>query len=648
MPSFDPKQTEKIREQVHRLNNDLLSAAIRDDTGLYWPSPYYTSAGQFSFKETIDIFNGSSGIALYFMALFEYSGRKEDLKTAEDIIRKALKSEEVLKARSFGFYTGISGVMYACIRLYELSGKKSYLNTAFRLIRINEENIINNTVKADFLSGYSGSLFVITLLYHHLQSDVILTMIRQMITRVITEARISETGLKWDYDRSKSAFDSLTGFSHGASGIAYSLMQVGNYFKNEGLIHLAEQALLYEMQYFHEESDNWLDLRLGSYRLSLPDAHRWDLNLFLPEMRKVNSWAHGAAGIGLARLYAWQITGNPMYLDQCKTALNRCLSDIEKMDRTDFSLCSGYAGMIPFLLKFQELRGYDFNEQLYAVARQAKHLYEQKNSYNSYVSSGPFDYGLLSGKAGIGYMLLQLLNPEMTSAVYPDLPLNTAGTMVDIGPDKKRIRQGIFFQYYPKTIQLLDWSEPDFTAHFYAEDLCEFEDVLNQKINTLQDAKDRNIMEVFNFEHQRTNCWKAHKGYLCYAKKNEFIRNQYEQLSLFSDEELLDLKMKLADHVTFHLITPGWRAIMELKESDQAVLFLAEESGLNTIYIGQLPKLVISPLGREAIKGNKLIRVILNGFIENDQRTSALDALKQRLISQIRSLIRVGIISIKV
>ncbi|SHG14739.1 lanthionine synthetase LanC family protein [Pedobacter caeni] len=648
MPSFDPKQTEKISEQVQRLNNDLLSAAIRDHTGLCWPSPYYTSTGQFSFKETIDIFNGSSGIALYFMALFEYSGRKEDLKTAEDILRKALKSEEVLKARSFGFYTGISGVVYACIRFYELSGKKKYLNTAFRLIRNNEENIINNTVKADFLSGYSGSLFVITLLYHHLQSDVILTMIRQMITRVTTEARISKTGLKWDYDRSKSAFDSLTGFSHGASGIAYSLMQVGNYFKNEGLIYLAEQALRYEMQYFHEESDNWLDLRLGSYRLSLPDAHRWDLNLFLPEMRKVNSWAHGAAGIGLARLYAWQTTGNPIYLDQCKTALNRCLSDIEKMDRTDFSLCSGYTGMIPFLLKFQELRGYDFNEQLCAVARQAKQLYEQKNSYNSYISSGPFDYGLLSGKAGIGYMLLQLLNPEMTSAVYPALPLNTAGTIVDIGPDKKLIRRGIFFQYYPKTIQLLDLSEPDFTEHFYAEDLCEFEDVLNQKINTLPDTKVRSIMEVFNFEHQRTSCWKAHKGYLCYAKKNEFIRNQYQQLSLFRDEELLDLEMKLADHVTFYPITPEWRAIMELKETDQAALFLAEESGMNTIYIGQLPKLVISPLGREAVKGNKLISVILNGFIENDQRTSALDALKQRLISQIRSLIRVGIISIKV
>lgn len=647
MPLFDPKQREKISQQLESLNEDLLSAAIRDDTGLYWPSPYYESTDQFSFKETIDIFNGNSGIALYFMALFEYSGRTEDLKTAEDILHKTLNSEEVLKARSFGFYTGITGVIYSCIRLYELSRKKRYLDAALRLTLNNQENIIKNTVKADFLSGYSGSLFVFTLLYHHLQSEDILTMIRQMIKRVITEARISETGLKWDYNHSKSAFDSLTGFSHGAAGIAYSLMQVGNYFKNEGLIYLAEQALQYEMQYFHQESDNWLDLRLGSYRLSLPDAHKWDLSLFLPEMRKVNSWAHGAAGIGLARLYAWQITGNTAYHQQCKTAFNKCMADLEKTDRTDFSLCSGYSGMIPFLLKFQALSGYDLNEQLYDLTVQAKYQYEQKTSYNSYISAGPFDYGLLSGKAGVGYMLLQLLNPQMSSVVYPALPVNTDSPIADIGPDKRTIKQDLFLRHYPKTIELLNLHEPEFIEQICAEDLLEFEETLNQKINDLPVARGWEMMEAFNFEHTRTICWKAHKGYLCYAKKNEFIRNQYQQLSLDIDDELLDLAMELADHITCYPITAGCRTIMELKETDQAALFVAEASGLNTIYIGQLPKLVISPLIKGAVKGDKLIEIILDGFIENGQWTPAMDVLKQRLILQIKSLIRNGIISMR-
>lgn len=648
MPLLQPIQTKKINEQLQRINKELLSAVIRDDTGLYWTGPYYESTGRLSFKTTMDIFNGSSGIALYFIALFEYSGRKEDLQIAEDIMRKTLKSEELLKPRSFGFYTGLTGVIYTCIRLYELNKQKKYLDTALDLSLSNRKNIIEHTAKADLLSGYSGSLFVFTLLYHYLKSAVILAMIQQMVNRLVQEARISETGLKWDYNRSKSAFDSLAGFSHGASGIAYSLMQVGNYFKNEGLIYLAEQALQYEMQYFHQESDNWLDLRLGSYRLGLADAYKWDLNVFLPEMKNVNSWAHGAAGIGLSRLYAWKISKNPVYFAQCKTAMNRCLSDLKKMDRTDFSLCSGYSGMIPFLLKFQELSRKDLGEALWSIAERANHQYNAEGSYNTYVSAGSFDFGLLSGKAGIGYMLLQLLNPEMNNAVYPALPVTNEDPSAIVGPDKTTIQQGIFSLHYPKTIQLLNLSEPGFTKQLRAEDLREFEEKINQKISLLSASKGWKMMEAFKFEKARTNCWKIHKGYLCYAKKNEFIRNQNKQLLFSTDDGLLDLQIGLADHVRFYPIASRLREIMELKHGDEAALFISEESGVQTIYIGQLPTLILSHLHKAVTGGRKLIDFILDDFLQQDSWTTEHEALKQRLLLQIRLLIRNGVISVKV
>lgn len=647
MSLFHPAQTKKINEQLQGLNKELLSAAIRDDAGLYWPGPYYESTGQLSFKTTADIFNGSSGITLYFLALFEYSGRKEDLQIAEDIMSRTLKSEELLKPRSFGFYTGLTGVIYTCIRLYELNRKKEYLDTALDLSLSNQKNIIEHTAKADLLSGYSGSLFVFTLLYHHLRSAAILAMIQQIVNRLVQESRISETGLKWDYNRSKSAFDSLAGFSHGASGIAYALMQVGNYFKNGGLIYLAEQALQYEMQYFHQESDNWLDLRLGSYRLGLPDAYKWDLNLFLPEMKEVNSWAHGAAGIGLSRLYAWKISKNPVYFAQCKAALNRCLSDLKKMDRTDFSLCSGYSGMIPFLLKFQELSKKELSNEIWSVIEQASLQYETTGSYNTYISASPLDFGLLSGKAGIGYMLLQLLNPEMDNAVYPALPVAHDAVPATIGADKRAIQQGIFSVHYPKTIQLLNLYEPGFTETLQAEDLREFEGKINQKINLLSASKGWELMEVFKFEKTRTSCWKIHKGYLCYAKKNEFIRNQNKQLLFSTDEVLLDLKLGLSDHVRFYPIASRLREIMELKQSDYAALFLSEESGLHTIYIGQLPTLILSHLHKALSSGRKLMDSILDDFLEQGGWTIEREALKQRLLLQIRSLIRNGILSVK-
>ena len=579
MTSFTSLQLKRIHEQLEQVKSDLLSSSNRDDIGVYWQSPYYESAAQFSFKTTVDIFNGNSGIALFYIGVFELSGNREDLKMAEDIMDKVLQSEDVLSPRSFGFYTGLTGVAYVCIKLYELNKEEKYLQRACRLMLDNKENIVNNTAKADLLSGYCGSLLVMTLLYHHLKTKNLLVVVHQLINRVINEARISEIGLKWDYNQSKSAFDSLTGFSHGASGIAYCLMQVGNYFKNDGLIYLAEQTLAYEMQYFYAESGNWLDLRLGKYRLSLPNIHQWDLNIFLPEMKKVNSWAHGAGGVGLARLYAWQLTGKDLYLQQCQLVIERCLKDLEKLDRTDFTLCSGYTGLLLFLSEFSSLIEKDYSWLFVSVTDQAKSQYENKRSYNTYISANQFDYGLLSGKAGVGYMLLLLLNQETSNAVYPVLPQSEKLPTAMASHSKSAIQRRIFSTHYAKTIHYLDSFVPDFMQELQAENINEFEQKVYQKISGSQELEDSGIAEVFDFENKMAIRWKLHKGYLCYQKKNDFILDKAKQLSLATDEELCGLSFKLYDHVNFYQLSTRLKEVMGFVQTYQAVLFISDQDG---------------------------------------------------------------------
>ena len=245
-------------------------------------------------------------------------------------------------------------------------------------------------------------------------------------------------------------------------------------------------------------------------------------------------------------------------------------------------------------------------------------------------------------------MLLQLLNPEMNNAVYPALPVADDCPSAIIAPDKTVIQQGIFSTHYPKTIQLMNLLEPGFTEQLHVEDLREFEEKINQKINLLSASEGWEIMEVFKFERTRSSCWKIHKGHLCYAKKNEFISNQNKQLLFSTDDMLLDLNVALADHVRFYPIASRLRTIMELKQSDCAALFISEESGLQTIYIGQLPALILSHLHKEVTSGRKLIDFIMDDFLQEDSWTMEHEALKQRLLLQIRSLIRNGIISVKV
>ncbi|RAJ31932.1 lanthionine synthetase LanC family protein [Pedobacter cryoconitis] len=646
MYSFTHLQTQRIHKQLAQVKNDLLASCKRDEIGVYWQSPFYETAEKFSFQTTVDIFNGNSGIALFYIGLFELSGDREDLKMAADIVNKVLQEEAVLKPRSFGFYTGITGVIYVCIKLYEHNKEEQYLRHASQLLSDNQENIVNNTVKADLLSGYSGSLLVITLLYHHLQTKNLLTIIHQLVDRIIKEARISEFGLKWDYNQSKSSFDSLAGFSHGASGIACVLMQVGNYFKNDGLIYLAEQALAYEMQYFDSGSGNWLDLRLGKFRLSLPDAHRWDLDVFIPEMNKVNSWAHGAGGIGLARLFAYELTGKEIYLEQCELVMKKCSKDLEKMHRTDFTLCSGYTGLLPFLSRFADLQQKNYAGLILSVVDQAGVQYARKRSYNTYISANQFDYGLLSGKSGVGYILLQLLNKDMESVIYPVLPLNDKGHPVIAGSDKSAIRQRIFSTYYVKTISLLDQLEPDFMLKLQAEDFNELEARLDQKISRLPDLEEYGIAEVFDFEQKMAARWKLHKGYLCYKKKKEFILDQAKQLSVATTEELCGLSFVLNDHVSFYPLNKKLKRTMGLLQSYQAALFMSEESGVSTVYIGQLSMLILNYLYQQAMTGQELISLILADFLPNAQQLLETTVLRERILLQMRSLIISGMIGL--
>ena len=643
LSSISPR--DQLLGQLMQIRTDLMTSSVKDETGLYWRSPYYESETRYSFKTTVDIFNGNSGIALFFMGLFESGGKKEDLRIAEEIMNKVLSSDDVLKPRAFGFYTGLTGVVYACVKLYELNQKKQYLLKAHELILENKQAIIEHLVKADLLSGYAGVLFVTTLLYHHGRDKNVLVIIRQLIQRLIHEARISEAGLKWDYNQSKSGFDSLAGFSHGASGIAYVLLQVGHYFKSEGLIYLAEQALEYEMQYYHQESENWLDLRLGSYRLGLPDVHRWDLNLFLPEMKKVNSWAHGAAGIGLARLYAYQLTGKKIYLDQCHQVMSKCLKELKKLDRTDFTWCSGYMGMFPFLSAFQEFAHADFTSLFLSVAIKAGKTAKLKHSYNTYISASQFDYGLLSGKSGIGYMLLNIVDQEIGSVAFPHLPPNSDLVADLVCPDRRSLQNQIFLAHYPQTIQLLDQLEPGCSVQLNAENINEFEVCLREKINSLTMPGIPELMGVFDFEYQVTACWKLHKGHVCYVKKNEYIRSNAKELSIASETDLLRMKLGLNDHIVFYRLSSEFREILKIELKHQAVLLIAEESGISQVYIGQLSTLVLGYLEMNPSDIAGMINLVLQDY--NEKEKAGQELLRDKVILQIRSLLVSGIIGLK-
>ncbi|MCX2491974.1 hypothetical protein OQX63_00735 [Pedobacter sp. PF22-3] len=621
---FTVKETEKFKDQLYEIYDELCLNLIETDQEIWWPTPFYFNLDEYEFRESYDLFNGNCGIVLFFLKLYQFDGNADHLRIVSKAMYRILNADEVLYPKFFALYTGMGGVIYTCLIIFEVTHDEFYKAKALALT-LHHEKQLTGLLKADLLSGYTGNLLLFTLLYHHTNHPKVLSMVSLLIDRLIAEARISEQGLKWDYSGSKKAYDSMTGFSHGASGIAWVLMQVGQYFSASGLIYLAKEALRYEMKYFYNPAKNWLDLRLGPHRLNKPDVHQWKLETFLPEMTDVNAWAHGAAGVGLSRKLAMQVIKEKSYMADCQNALERCLDDLKKLDRTDFTLVSGYCGMIPFLLN------YSLAAQIALILNQASALHQETNSYNTYVSSGVKDYGLLSGKAGIGYILVTILIGQNSDSILsPALPENNNKSILDDQYDEIQIKRSVFSKYYPRTLEKLKY----FSA-FEAEDVDDFKEKLQSAISKMPNDE---IDALFNLESTLVDLWKKHKGYFSFEQKHKYWLKRAEESLKLTDQELIDRFFRLSDRLKLY------RPLKGIK--NELLLFISDENGIKEINVGLFTALILNAMEKEKIKGEELVKSLHTTLFGDEPNEKSLVELVDKVVQQIRLLIEAGFIEV--
>lgn len=503
-----------IRTFLYKIRDQIIAAAMHDKKGPFWETPYYDKdSGQFLRREYHEIFNGGAGIALFFLALFELDGDKAHLVWAEKITDRILESAWRRRPKFYCFYTGVCGIIYLCIKLYEITGKDSYLQTALLLAKEHHFNIIH-IQEMDLLSGAAGNTLVMTLLYHHTADTTIHSYIQQLLNRIIENARVAPQGVKWDHK--KMAYDSLTGFSHGAAGIAYVLLQVGHYFNYDGLIRLAKLGFDYEMMYYDAATYNWLDLRIGAHRYNLPDAHTWELSVFKPTMKQVNSWAHGAVGIGLSHILFESITGEGSYRNIIHNSVKSSLVHLAAA-REDYTLCSGYGGMVTFMLRAKPF--YTDQQELAAalhkIVNGAIALYERTGAFNTLAPANSNDMGLMSGAAGVGYMLINILQEGKGHDIL-NIRLPARYVPVSAGYTVAEVSEKIFGKYFRRTLYLL--KQNNIPGEYLS--LPAYQQALEKLIT------DPFLREVYTYEQQLCHFWQKHKGFLCYHKQHDYVANQ--------------------------------------------------------------------------------------------------------------------------
>jgi type 2 lantibiotic biosynthesis protein LanM len=328
-----------------------------------------------------ELYSGTSGIGLFLWRLAEVTGERIFRVTAEAALRQAL---DRMPVSGCGFYSGGLGIFYAAAEIRQEFDEDIVLRQAEP-----------NPMQLDLIDGSAGAIAVLLNLHARTRSTPLLEAAVRHADLLLREASRTEDGWSW---RTIRASQNLTGFSHGASGIAWALIELHRVTGEHRFREAALEAFRYERNCFNPAEQNWPDFR--GEQASYP--------VF---------WCHGAAGIGLCRLRAWQILGHSDLLAEAQVALQTV--ERHSAALANFSLCHGRAGNADVLISASQILGEEsWLRSAEAIAQEGLERFERRRvPWPCGLPEANETPDLMLGLAGIGYFYLRLADPARIPSV---------------------------------------------------------------------------------------------------------------------------------------------------------------------------------------------------------------------------------------
>jgi hypothetical protein len=430
------KLKKDLLDEARRIGDRLLAEAETDENGMHWKTMTMDLNRNVSFIKSENIYSGVSGIVLFFLELFKQTQETRYMDAAVEGMKWVVNYCKKNPSTYYAFFTGRIGVSYTLLQMHKFTREKEYLENAIAMAKPCKDALEGSPGVDDLINGNSGTLLGLLHLHAATGEKWILESIDCFIRRLVDRANHGPAGLYWD--RSPQQINGLCGFSHGAAGIGFVFLELGHYFQNEAFYTIARQAFLYEGYFFNQakEYNNWPDLRRGIYTDDDYREHQkvfleGDLNFFTTGS-DMNAWCHGAAGIGLSRVRAFQLLKNPVYKNEVQIAVDKTiLTDIKSPKPNPlFILCHGSGGNADlFIYAYQILRDKKYLSMAEKIAVNALAYHEKHNHYLAgYSAPGTMeDRSLFMGNAGIGYFLLRAAAPLHVSSILApaiDVTLN--------------------------------------------------------------------------------------------------------------------------------------------------------------------------------------------------------------------------------
>ncbi|MDF1695979.1 MAG: hypothetical protein P1U56_09115 [Saprospiraceae bacterium] len=364
-----------------------------------------------------DFYSGTSGIAYFLASLLRFHEDPIIEEVLNGCMNQVLQLNEKTDhlASNFGFHGGRMGIAFSIIESGKLRKNQAWINEGLALL----DKICHSEIQEyelDIISGVAGAIPILLRYHKEFNNQLYLDTAIRCGQSLLDKATKTETSWAWLSPMSSKA---LTGYSHGNAGIALALLELYAYTQEPKYYTAAMYGFNYERTLYNPTVQNWPDLReMGTGQTPSTPTYG-------------EAWCHGAPGIALSRLRAWELSGDNTFKQEAEIALSTTYKGVYNMltqqsEHANFSLCHGLAGNVDILFSGAE----KLSNSLYVqIAHQAAELgiekYE-KTGLNwpsgvndpSQLTKGMGETpGFMLGLSGTGYFYLRLAYPGQVESL---------------------------------------------------------------------------------------------------------------------------------------------------------------------------------------------------------------------------------------
>jgi len=352
-----------------------------------------------------EVYGGTSGIALFLAKIYEQTDERIFRLTAEGAINHALSLiNDIRPEVSISYYSGQLGVAHTGVQVGISLNNPTLIEEGMAIgIQATKQTV--DTQLLDVISGSASGIPTLLFLYEKFGHEEFLQTAIQHGEHLLKHIEEDLNGYSWKTVGTHEASHNLCGLAHGAGGIGLGFIELYAVTKDDRFLKAGREAFRYEESWFNQDEGNYPDFRQP---LDVPSQIHRDSSYMM-------AWCHGAPGIGITRVRAYELLHDKMYQQQAERAVQstiRYLKEMSGSQQNNYSLCHGMSGNAAFL----QYAAYVFRNDTYLeivndVSLAGIEQYPKNRlPWGCGVFGGGETPNLMLGTAGIGSFFLSLYN----------------------------------------------------------------------------------------------------------------------------------------------------------------------------------------------------------------------------------------------